>query len=93
MKNYRSYVLKFFEFYANFQYSNYVMSIYDGKQIERNRYQYPEEIDEHILCIFGPINRRHNIGKYPSKKDVEYFILLCQNLQREFIMKNYDFKS
>ncbi|KAL7044540.1 hypothetical protein ACKWTF_001949 [Chironomus riparius] len=92
MKNYKSYIPKFFEFYSKFQYKKYVMSIYDGKQLERFKYEYQDEINEHILCIFGPINRKHNIGKYPSSKDVEYFVKLSQSLEGEF-NKKYDFDS
>lgn len=95
MKNYRNYIPKFFEFYSKFKYSKFVMSTYDGMQLERINYAYREEIENNILCIFGPINRKHNIGKYPSKNDVEYFIELCGNLTREFTMncQKYDFTA
>lgn len=71
------------------------MSTYEGKQLDRVNYDYPNEIESHTLCIFGPINEKHNIGKYPSKKDVEYFIILCKSLNSEFTMncEKYDFNS
>ncbi|XP_070499663.1 terminal uridylyltransferase Tailor-like [Chironomus tepperi] len=87
MNGYKTYIPKFFEFYSKLEYPKYVMSTYEGKQLMRINYEYPEEFEEHFLCIYGPINRRHNIGKYLTKSSAEYFIKLCQSLEREFIMK------
>lgn len=64
------------------------MSVYDGKAIKRDFYEYKEEdSDEVQLFVYGPINRKNNIGKYPSKKDVKYFFTLSSSLASEFTKK------
>jgi len=82
MINYKTYIPKFLQFYSKFEYSTFVMSIYDGKKLNRFNYEYREDFKGSILCIFGPLNRKHNIGKYPSKTDVEYFINLCKSFEK-----------
>lgn len=57
------------------------MSVYDGEAIKRTEYLYNSDITDYKMCIFGPINRGHNIGKYPSKHDTVYFISLLGNLK------------
>ena len=85
MAPYKSYIPRFFEFYSNFEYSKYVMSTYEGKQLDRSNYEYEEEIEDHTLCIFGPLNRSNNIGKYLSKGKSDCFINICKTLNNQFI--------
>ncbi|KAG5674619.1 hypothetical protein PVAND_004573 [Polypedilum vanderplanki] len=81
ISNFKHYVANFFEFYATFNYHKNVMSVHHGIKKNRAVYSYNDEIKvEYMLCIFGPINLKHNIGKYLKKPKVYTFMLKCEGI-------------
>jgi hypothetical protein len=63
-----------------------VISIFKGREVPRESYPYQKEIsDEYALCIFGPINKEHNLGKYVPKKKINSFFGTCDGLFYSFL--------
>lgn len=72
--SYTDHIPKYFKFYADFDYSSNVMSVYEGKVISKIDYKYQYA----TLAIYGPIEQDHNIGKKIIDFKVFQFKSLCQ---------------
>jgi hypothetical protein len=70
------------------------MSIYHGHAIARKEYEYKKEVlKEHVLCIFGPINQEHNIGKYVAQNLVNSFTGTCCGLYFGGFLKKHEWNK
>lgn len=86
IQTYKDHVPNFFKFYATFQYHKNIMSTHFGKNISRMSYCYNEEVKpENMLSIFGPINQKHNLGKYVKKDRVQIFVRKCEGIYFGFL--------
>jgi hypothetical protein len=79
-------VPNFFKFYGTFFYQKFVISVHYGIKQVRSLYENKEEInDDYLLCIYGPINKKHNLGKYLAKKSVARFAGMASAIYYSFL--------
>lgn len=78
INNYLDFAEGFFRFYANFDFSKHVLSIYSGSSIEKTKFKHENFKIEKPLCIVGPFDLDRNSGQMIGVKTLEEFKKVCK---------------
>lgn len=76
--SYKYHVGKYFKFYADFDYTSKIMSIYEGQTLSKEDCKFLYS----ALAIYGPIELDHNIGKKVIDFKVPKFKNICQDIKK-----------
>ncbi|KAG5677938.1 hypothetical protein PVAND_007652 [Polypedilum vanderplanki] len=81
MKDYKLYIISFFKFYTNFNFSDQIISIHFGKSFQREEYtqKYKFIRCDSPMCIADPINQGFNCARSIDSNKYCRFIKNCRH--------------
>lgn len=86
MTDYKDHIAAFYQLYSKKmkKYKKEVISTHFGKIIPKANYPHRDDEPNNFLSVYGPINQKHNIGKYVSRDNVAMFVSVSANLKTLF---------
>lgn len=81
MQNYKDYIAGFFNFYAAYNYGQYVMSTYAGESVSRQSYKWNTipDLQQVPMCLVEPIKQDRNTAYDIGEKRLLAFVDACKD--------------